>query len=219
MQTIDKAMKSASVEGGDFRAALKDAVTAHNSAVHRITNAVPSDIMYGRLLRRALPLTRPATYRVNDDEIRERDWEGKQRAKEREDGKRKARESRILVGDTVVIKRAAKRKGETNYDPEELEVIAKRRGELTMRSQDGNEVKRHITLTKKMPKQSERDLNATANKGANSVDNDTPAVKDANTRPKRNTAAQNTLVITLEALRPMRTLIRTWICRERRRRK
>lgn len=150
MQTIDKAMKAASVEGGDFRASLSSAMKAHNSAVHRITNEVPSDVMFGRRLRRALPLTKSAVVEINDEDVRTRDWQEKQRAKVREDGKRRARETRILIGDKVVLRRAAKRKGETNYDPTEMEVIAKRRSDLTMQAPDGSVIRRNVTFAKKI---------------------------------------------------------------------
>lgn len=193
MQTVDKAMKSASVEGGDYRTALKDAVMAHNTAVHRTTNAVPSDVMHGRLLRRALPLTKPAGYQVDDEEIRERDWDAKQRSKEREDGKRRARESNITVGDTVVIRRAAKRKGETNYDPEELEVVGKRRGDLTMRSRDGGEVRRHVTLAKKIIERAgatlEQDSHVAASERSDNEIDGMPAAEITRTRPKRSATA------------------------------
>lgn len=150
MQTINKAMQSASVEGKDYRTALAAAVRAHNSATHRVTNEVPSDVMFARKLRRSLPLTSSALYSRDCAKLEARDWEEKQRAKEREDKKRKARDSRIMVGDKVVLRRTTKLKGQTNYDPQELEVTEKRKGDLTMTAEDGRTVKRHITLAKKI---------------------------------------------------------------------
>lgn len=150
MQTINKAMQAASVEGTDYRKTLAEAVRAHNSAVHRTTNEVPSDLMFARKLRRSLPLAGSAIYAPDIDSIRVRDHDEKEKGKLREDKKRGARESRIMVGDKVVLRRGTKRKGESNYNPTELEVTGKRKGDLTMETGDGQIVKRHITMAKKV---------------------------------------------------------------------
>lgn len=151
MQIINKAMQSANVEGRDYRKSLAEAVRAHNTAAHRTTNAVPSDLMFARKLRRTLPLTQNAMFMPDYEELRERDFDEKQRAKLQEDKRRGARDSRIMVGDKVVLRRAVKRKGDSNYDPRELEVTDKRKGDLTMKDlADGHIVKRHITLAKKV---------------------------------------------------------------------
>jgi hypothetical protein len=150
MATIGKAMTMAALEGGDYRKALSEAVRAHNTAVHRTTNQVPSDVMFGRRLRRNLPLARDAVVTIDVEEMRERDRDEKQKAKEREDRKRGAREHSLEPGDKVVTKRANKRKGESNFDPTELEVVATRRGDITMRRPDGSEMKRNITMVKKL---------------------------------------------------------------------
>lgn len=55
-----------------------------------------------------------------------------------------------MIGDRVVLRRTVKRKGDSNYDPQEFEVTAKRKGDLTMTAQDGRTVRRHITLAKKI---------------------------------------------------------------------
>lgn len=150
MQEVNKAMQSAAVDGQDYRKALAAAVRAHNTSVHRITNEVPSDVMFSRKLRRSLPLMGSARYSHDHEELSERDWNEKQRAKEREDRKRRAKDSRIMVGDKVVLRRATKLKGQTNYDPQELEVSEKRKGDLTLIAEDGRTVKRHVTLAKKI---------------------------------------------------------------------
>lgn len=191
MQTIDKAMKSASIEGGNFRAALADAMKAYNSAAHRVTNVVPENIMFGRRVRRSLPLTKSATVIVNDEEIRKRDHDEKEKAKQREDAKRSAREPNIAIGDKVVLRRATKRKGETNYDPTELEVVDMRRGDLTMVAPGGNVVRRNITMAKKIVEGTNAEtigqtVTPTNQRTSGNDDADEGA---QNQRPKRNVAA------------------------------
>lgn len=150
MATVGKAMKMASVEGGDFHGSLKRGVRAHNSSAHRVTNQIPSDVMFGRKLRRALPLAGTAMADINHEQLRERDWNEKLRAKEREDLKRGAKETTVQAGDVVVLRRANRRKGETNFDPTELEVIATQNGDITMRRPDGGVVRRNVTMVKKV---------------------------------------------------------------------
>lgn len=158
MQIINKAMQTASIENTDYRKTLAEAVRAQNTAVHRTTNVAPSDMMFSRKLRRALPLASSASYERNDEKVRSRDWDEKMKAKEREDKKRGAREARIMVGDKVVLRRAVKRKGDSNYDPNELEVVKKRKGDLTMATSDGRTIRRHVTLAKKiLPAKSSKD--------------------------------------------------------------
>lgn len=172
MALVGKAMKIASVEGGDFRTTLANAIRAHNSAVHRTTNQVPSDVMFGRRLRRNLPLARDANVTIDVEEMRDHDWEEKMKSKEREDKKRKARDHSLQPGDKVVVKRADKRKGETNFDPSELEVLTTRQGDVTMRRADGSEVRRHVTMIKKL-------------RGADNTTTGAPQ-GDEQGRPKRN---------------------------------
>lgn len=175
MQSINKAMQSAAIEGTDCRRNLAEAIRAHNTAVHRTTNAVPSDLMFSRKLRRSLPLASSAKFVHNDEEMRSRDWSEKQKSKAREDKRRGAREARIMVGDKVVLRRATKRKGDSNFDPEEFEVTAKRKGDLTMTATDGRTVKRHITFAKK----------TVSSKPTTAPEQPTPMISDNGGRPKR----------------------------------
>lgn len=178
MQLINKAMQSASVEKRDFRKSLAETVRAHNTALHRTTNEVPSDLMFARKLRRSLPLAGSASFKVNDEEIRIRDWDEKQKSKVKEDKKRGARDSRIMVGDTVVIRRTVKRKGDSNYDPAELKVTEKRKGDLTLTASDGHTVKRHITLARKVVKR--------PTMGEANIEIEPAEPAPENKRPKRN---------------------------------
>lgn len=173
MGLVGKAMSMA--KDGDYHQALENAVRAHNSALHRTTNHVPSDVMFGRRLRRGLPLARKANVTINENEFDERDWSEKIKSKVREDKKRHARDHSLEPGDKVVVKRAQKRKGETNFDPTELEVVSSRKGDITMKRADGSEVRRHITMVKKM-----RGNNNEA------VEPTTKVVADKEERPKRN---------------------------------
>lgn len=160
MATIGKAMKAAT--SSSYKLELGDSIKAHNSSAHTVTGEVPENVMFGRRLRRSLPLMRSAAVEINDDSMRQRDWVEKQKSKSREDKKRGARESNIGIGDSVVLRREQQRKGETNYDPMELTVVAQRNGDLTMEAPDGRIIKRNITKAKKILQREKQPQGATS---------------------------------------------------------
>lgn len=150
MATIGKAMKSAAAEKSDYKKVLAEAVRAHNASEHRVTGEIPENVMFGRRMRRALPLMRPAPIQVDVQKMRERDQSEKEKAKTREDAKRRARPSEITVGDKVVVQRDVRRKGETNFDPTEFTVMSQRAGDITMQAEDGRVMRRNVTKTRKL---------------------------------------------------------------------
>lgn len=150
MKMVNKAMAVPSVEGGSYQKALVEAVTAHNSAVCGTTGVAPDELMFGRRLRRSLPLVRTAANAHTDSEIRRKDWRSKMSTKEREDKKRGARYSDIEVGDKVYVIRSCRNKGETRFDPTVFTVIVKKHGMLELLSPDGVILKRTVTFVKKI---------------------------------------------------------------------
>lgn len=151
MRLINKGMTAPSVEGGDWRRSLADTVAAHNSAVCEATGVVPDVLMFGRRLRRDLPVMLTETPGWRDEEIREKDWQQKSKFKHVADSNRSAKDSSIEVGDKVFVSRPTKRKGQTNYDPTEFTVITKRHGTLELLSPSGNLLSRTVPFVKKAP--------------------------------------------------------------------
>lgn len=181
MATIGKAMKNASTH--TYRTELGDAMKAHNSAVHSVTNEIPENVMFGRRIRRSLPLLRSPVVDIDDSQMRNRDWAEKQKGKDREDKKRGARASNITVGDSVVLRRERQKKGDTNYDPTEFVVLAQRAGDLTVQAPDGRVVKRNIVMAKKISANDEPEDPVAPDVP---VQHDFDAQSDRNSRPKRN---------------------------------
>lgn len=151
MKHVNRAIQNATAEGVPIDRALHDRIQAHNDAIHSETSEIPTEVMFGRRLRRGLPMNRSPRATVNDRDIRERDWSAKLKKKVTEDKRRGARSPSIGVGDTVVLERAAKRKGETPYDPTELKVKARMHGNLTLEGADGTVVRRDVTKARKIP--------------------------------------------------------------------
>lgn len=153
MKHVNRAVQNASAEGRDAYECLKERIQAHNDAPHRETGAVPSQVMFGRHLRRGLPLMKPAGVLIDSASLRETDWAAKMKGKAQQDKRRHAREMSIEVGDSVVLERQAKKKGETRYDPRPLTVESAADGDLVLRDSSGVMVRRDVTKVKKVPEQ------------------------------------------------------------------
>ncbi|XP_055614289.1 uncharacterized protein K02A2.6-like [Uranotaenia lowii] len=150
MKVINKAMSSAASNKTNFVEELREAVDAHNSAIHRVTNIAPEEIMTGRKIKRNLPLMQHENISIDNELLDQRDREAKLEAKEREDTRRNARKSRVGPGDVVIVERASRAKGETRFSPTRYTVVEEHNGNLTISNDTGIIRKRHISQTKKV---------------------------------------------------------------------
>jgi hypothetical protein len=150
MQTVNKAITRAVTQCQDPAYALKASVEAHNIADHRITGISPEVLMFGRRRRGILPILGNAMVAVNGEELRTRDAAEKDKAREREDRKRRARETDIRPGDSVLLKRHLKAKDETPVGPEKFKVIGATRGDLTIEGESGKRYKRNVIQLRKV---------------------------------------------------------------------
>lgn len=151
MQLVKKGLNIANLEGVKFTEALRDIERAHNSARHGTTKVIPEEVMFGRKIRGRLPLLEPMLVALDDSSIREKDWNEKMEAKTREDKKRRARETEIEVGDTVVVLNNNPRKGETNFGPKKYNVTKIKNGDMELMAVcDGSTIKRNVAHAKKI---------------------------------------------------------------------
>jgi transposase InsO family protein len=150
MQPCNDAVTRALAQGEDVRVALEKAVQARNAADHRTTAVPPEALMFGRRLRRDLPLFSNPKYLVDESKLRERDASEKQKGRERENQKRGAKETDIGVGDTVLLKRWAKAKDQTKFEQRQFTVIEASRGDMTIQDENGRKLKRNVIHLKKV---------------------------------------------------------------------
>ncbi|KAL1399593.1 hypothetical protein pipiens_008090 [Culex pipiens pipiens] len=71
-------------------------------------------------------------------------------SKVKEDARRGARPCRIGPGDTVIVERNVRQKGDTRFDPTRYTVLEERDGNLMLTNDSGNILKRHVSQTKKL---------------------------------------------------------------------
>lgn len=111
------------------------------------TGAMPFYLMFGREIRSKLPdLRREAP--VTSEEVCDRDWSRKLLQKDYVDAKRRVVEIQVEIGDRVLMKNTKTNKLSPNYNPSPCEVVD-RKGEVTVRSKAGVDVKRNVSFVKK----------------------------------------------------------------------
>lgn len=150
MKIVNKAMSAAISNKTNYIVELREAVNAHNAAAHSITQLPPEEIMLGRKIRRGLPLINHEKSVIDDALLDERDKKAKLEGKRREDTRRGARDCRVKPGDTVIVQRQFRSKGQSRFSPTRYTVADENNGSLVLHSGDGQSIKRHVTQTKKV---------------------------------------------------------------------
>lgn len=158
MRLVNKGMTAPSVEGErswSWKVSLANTIATHNAAICEATGVAPDTLMFGRSIRRNLPVIATESVKADDMTIRLHDRQLKMRKKTEVDAARSAIYSDIKVGDKVYVSRQTKKKGQTNFDPTEFTVIRKEHGTFDLLSPSGNVLSRTITFIKKVPEPSE----------------------------------------------------------------
>lgn len=115
MQGINKITAIAKLGKQNWKEALADYVAAYNSWPHHVTKVPPAELMFGRVVRGLLPDVRTDSRQKDDEELRDRDQIAKFDRNTREDNRRRAQESEIKVGDTVLVAQQKRDKADTVY--------------------------------------------------------------------------------------------------------
>lgn len=106
--------------------------------------------MFGRKLRRDLLLLGESKVTIDREALRATDEAQKDKAKANEDRKRQAKESKLCIGDTVVVLNPTRAKGEARFDPPPFTVKEINHGDFVIESKEGKIFKRNATHLKKL---------------------------------------------------------------------
>lgn len=149
-RSLLKRLRIAQQLGKDWRAEMRQYLLTYHSTNHSTTGKSPAELMFGRRMRTKLPQIPPS--RLEDEEVRDRDAIIKEKGRVYTDGKRRAKESDIVEGNRVIVKRMKKdNKLDTDFSTEEFEVIRKTGADTIIRScSTGKEFRRNVTHLKKL---------------------------------------------------------------------
>lgn len=190
MKLVNKAMATATANSTNYIEELKNAINAHNAAEHSVTTVPPEEVMYGRRIKRGLPLIQRGKSNYSEAQLEQKDREEKLAGKHREDKRRGARKCRITPGDEVVVERQNRTKGESRFSPTRYTVIEQRNGSLVLNTGDGKTTKRHVSQTKRIGQWRDSHSQEATNGKPNSNDNNTSAAStDPKQRPARDKKA------------------------------
>ncbi|XP_048584822.1 uncharacterized protein K02A2.6-like [Nematostella vectensis] len=146
-RSILKVLKIATQEKADMQREFRKFVAAYRSTPHAGTGCTPFSLMFGREMRTKLP---QLDFTASDPELaRDRDREYKLKLKKHAD--KKAKESEIKEGDTVLMRNEQQGKLEPNFRPEKYKVVSKNGSDIVCESETGGTLRRNVQCAKKVP--------------------------------------------------------------------
>ncbi|KXJ71345.1 hypothetical protein RP20_CCG020782 [Aedes albopictus] len=114
--------------GRDWRRDLREYLMMYYTTPHSITGRTPTELLYGRTIRSKIPALEDVETKPTDDGVRDRDRVLKDKGKQLEDLRRRARKSSLSAGDTVLMQNLLPgNKLTTTFNPKEY-VITQRSG-------------------------------------------------------------------------------------------
>ena len=134
------------MESGNWKKCLYQFLLNYRATPHSMTGFAPAQLLFNCEIRTKLPQTITSK---NDQTLREKDKQAKEKMKQNADKRSQARNANILVGDTVLLRQKKQNKWSTRFDPVPFQVV-RRKGCMVTVSRNGRFVTRNISLFKKV---------------------------------------------------------------------
>ena len=153
-RTLMARIRKSVAEDRDWKLDLEDYLIMYRSTPQETTGKSPAELMFGRNIRDKLPCLSKLLNKFDDEEVRDKDREMKDKGKTFADKKLKAQETDIQVGDQVILKNLRKlNKLEMNYESEYFEVMTLKGSDTIVKGKiSGKILRRKIAHLKKIPK-------------------------------------------------------------------
>ncbi|CAK1596248.1 unnamed protein product [Parnassius mnemosyne] len=149
---ILKRLRISQCEKSDWKDDLLKYLMMYNSTPHPSTGKSPSELFYGRQFRDKLPFLTDLENSYDDQEIRDRNIERKDKSKLNEDRKRRAVDRELEIGDKVYVKNLIKEnKLVSEFNPTPHTVISSKGSDINIKNDEtGQEYRRNIVHLKKV---------------------------------------------------------------------
>lgn len=144
-QGILRALRIAKAVKADWRKAVRDYVHMYNTSPHTMTGKPPLELMTGRPVKDLLPSLRTEPYWNRDAEVRDEDAIKKMKGKLYSDNRRRAKESEIIEGDTVLLRNHETGKLEPKFRLEKFKVIKKTGSDTIVANDEGVRYRRPVS--------------------------------------------------------------------------
>ena len=146
-RSLLKRIKIAQIEKRNWKEELGSFLLMNRTTLHSTTGASPAEPLFSRKLPTRIPGIEE--FPVDDQEIRDRDREAKEKGKLYADEKRCARESDVKEVDKVLLRQDRKNKLTPTFRPEPYHLVDKTGNCVVVESPDGVQYKRNSTHVKK----------------------------------------------------------------------
>ncbi|KAK3731996.1 hypothetical protein QZH41_005497 [Actinostola sp. cb2023] len=149
-RTVEKAIRTAHVEGKNWRMELYIFLLNYRATPHATTGVSPAKILFGREIRTKVPqLPSKETSEVLRAAL-QFDKERKQHMKEYADKKRGLTPSTIQEGDQVLLKLERDNKLTPAFDPDPYTVIERKGASVVLQREEGYTLMRNVSAVKKV---------------------------------------------------------------------
>jgi len=154
-RTVEKAIRTAHVEGKDWKKTLDTFLLNYRATPHAMTGVSPAKLLFGREIRTKLPEFSKSEENAVLDGALSRDRTQKAKMKQHSDGKDHSTPSNVVEGDRVLLKQPKVNKLSTTFDPNAYRVV-KRQG-TSVFLQRGKEpvIMRNVSWTRKIENSSD----------------------------------------------------------------
>ena len=151
-RSLLKRIKIAQIEKRNWKEELGSFLIMYQMTPHSTTGVSPAELLFRKKLQTRIPGIEE--FPVDDQEVRDKDSEAKEKGKLYADEKRCANKSDVKEVDSVLLRQDLKNKLMPTFRPEPYRVLDKSGNSVVVESPDGVQYKRNSTHVKKFLEQS-----------------------------------------------------------------
>lgn len=145
-KTLLKAIRTAHVEGKDWRKELPKFLSAYRNTPHTVTGVAPNKLIFRYPVKTKIP-----SFPERDEEdIRVKDWIKKKKEKEYADKSRNAKYSQVQVGDRVLVQQPKENKLSPAFETKPYEVVGRTGNEVLLKAPHGGTYRRNVKQVKNL---------------------------------------------------------------------
>ena len=160
MQPLAKALTTAVVEGKKWQQELCRFLLQYRTTPHSTTKVPPSELLFNRTVRGALPTLKPRTIVNRHKEAKDNEQKRCIYNKTYADLHRNAKESSIKVGDTVLVQQEKKQKLMPKFNTTPYKVIARKGTTVVAENKERHRITRNVSHFKQIPDVNEMDYSS-----------------------------------------------------------
>ncbi|XP_058827099.1 uncharacterized protein K02A2.6-like [Topomyia yanbarensis] len=151
-RSLLKRLQISNALGRDWRKDLQEYLMMYYTTPHSTTGRTPTELLYGRTIRSKIPALQDIETTPTTSDVADRDQMLKEKGRENEDSRRRARKSSIDLGDTVLMKNLLPgNKLQTTFDPKEYKVVDRLGPRVTIEDPlNGRSYDRNVAHLKKV---------------------------------------------------------------------